>query len=71
MLFVPIDPNFDYNEIHLKLGDQILDGILLTHAHSDHTSLIQQFDVPIYVHSDDAALLFEDKYNGYSKDLFT
>lgn len=63
-----IDPNFDYNEIHLKLGDQILDGILLTHAHSDHTSLIQQFDVPIYVHSDDAALLFEDKYNGYSKD---
>ncbi|MFA7416954.1 MAG: MBL fold metallo-hydrolase [Acholeplasma sp.] len=64
-----IDPNFDYNDIISKLGDQILDGVLLTHAHSDHTSLIHQFDVPIYVHSDDAALLFEDKYNGYSKDM--
>lgn len=64
-----IDPNFDYNDIISKLGEQILDGVLLTHAHSDHTSLIHQFNVPIYVHSDDAALLFEDKYNGYSKDM--
>nr|WIF87882.1 MBL fold metallo-hydrolase [Acholeplasma laidlawii] len=63
-----IDPNINYREIESKLGDQILDGILLTHAHSDHTSLIHLFNVPIYVHSDDAALLFEDKYNGYSKD---
>lgn len=63
-----IDPNTNYGEIESKLGDQILDGILLTHAHSDHTSLIHLFNVPIYVHSDDAALLFEDKYNGYSKD---
>src|SRR5690554_700747 len=64
-----IDPNFDYNDIISKLGEQRLDGVLLTHAHSDHTSLIHQFNVPIYVHSDDAALLFEDKYNGYSKDM--
>lgn len=64
-----IDPNFDYDAIIQKLGDQILDGILLTHAHHDHVALIHQFHVPIYIHSDDAALLFEDRYNGFSNDF--
>jgi glyoxylase-like metal-dependent hydrolase (beta-lactamase superfamily II) len=63
-----IDPNYDYPAILSILGEQILDGVLITHGHSDHTSLIQNFEVPIYIHSADAALLFEDKYNGYTKD---
>ncbi|WP_084027028.1 MBL fold metallo-hydrolase [Acholeplasma granularum] len=63
-----IDPSYDYESIMMKLGDQILDGILLTHAHSDHAGLIHLFNVPIYINEMDVALLFEDKYNGFSKE---
>ena len=60
-----IDPSHNYEAISKALESKTLVGILLTHAHSDHMDLIGYFDVPIYVHSDDAYLLFEDKYNGY------
>lgn len=40
--------------------------MLITHAHDDHVDLIGDFEVPVYIHADDAHLLFEDKYNGYA-----
>ena len=60
-----IDPSHDLEAIYEALKGYKLQGILLTHAHSDHVDLIHMFDVPIYLHLDDAHLLFEDKYNGY------
>ena len=62
---VLIDPSHSYDEIIHHMGEKTLAGILLTHAHSDHVDLIGSFDVPIYMHQDDAHLLFEDQYNGY------
>lgn len=62
---VIIDPSHSYEEIMYALDGRTLIGILLTHAHSDHVDLIHMFDVPIYMHQDDAHLLFEDHYNGY------
>jgi hydroxyacylglutathione hydrolase len=61
-----IDPSHDIEAIQEALGSKKLLGILLTHAHSDHVDLIHHFDVPIYLHLDDAHLLFEDQYNGYA-----
>ncbi len=50
----------------MALSGRTLIGILITHAHNDHVELIGEFDVPIYIHLDDAHLLFEDQYNGYA-----
>ena len=61
-----VDPSFDLEEILEKVGEKEILGVLLTHAHYDHTMLINKFKSPIYVHKDDAALLFEDEYNGFS-----
>jgi glyoxylase-like metal-dependent hydrolase (beta-lactamase superfamily II) len=63
---VLIDPSHSYDDIVHQMGEKTLSGILLTHAHMDHIDLIGSFDVPIYMHADDAHLLFEDQYNGYS-----
>lgn len=60
-----IDPSHDLENIIQALGDRKLLGVLLTHAHMDHIDLIGNFNVPIYIHLDDAHLLFEDKHNGY------
>ncbi len=62
-----VDPSFDYQGIMDKLGSQMLDGILLTHGHSDHVGLIHKFHVPIYIHEADAALLFDDIHNGFDQ----
>lgn len=61
-----IDPSHDLTAIKEALSSRTLAGVLLTHAHSDHVDLIGEFDCPIYVHLDDAHLLFEDQYNGYA-----
>lgn len=61
-----IDPSHDLAQIMDAIGPHKVQGILLTHAHSDHVDLIQHFEVPIYIHKDDAYLLFEDGYNGYA-----
>lgn len=63
---VLIDPSHSLEAIIEAIGEKTLLGILLTHAHMDHVDLIGQFDVPIYIHQDDAHLLFEDQYNGYA-----
>jgi glyoxylase-like metal-dependent hydrolase (beta-lactamase superfamily II) len=60
-----IDPSHDLESILEALEGRKLEGILLTHAHMDHVDLIHMFDCPIYMHLDDAHLLFEDQYNGY------
>lgn len=60
-----IDPSAHIEDILSTLAGRQLLGILLTHAHHDHVDLIGSFEVPIYLHLDDAHLLFEDKYNGY------
>ncbi|MCF7931059.1 MAG: MBL fold metallo-hydrolase [Acholeplasmataceae bacterium] len=61
-----IDPSHDLEAMHQALSGRKLAGILLTHAHHDHVHLIGDFDAPIYLHLDDAHLLFEDQYNGYA-----
>ncbi len=61
-----IDPSHSYDDIIHAVGERSIVGVLLTHAHSDHVDLIGHFDAPIYMHSDDAHLLFEDQYNGYA-----
>lgn len=61
-----IDPSHDYEAIHQALNGRTLAGMLITHAHDDHVDLIGDFEVPVYIHADDAHLLFEDKYNGYA-----
>ena len=61
-----IDPSHSYDDIVHAIGERTLTAILLTHAHMDHIDLIGSFDVPIYLHQNDAHLLFEDQYNGYA-----
>ncbi|MCR3906415.1 MAG: MBL fold metallo-hydrolase [Tenericutes bacterium] len=61
-----IDPSHDMEEINQALSGRTLSGILITHAHHDHIDLIGEFTAPIYMHKEDAHLLFEDKYNGYA-----
>ncbi|MFA5481873.1 MAG: MBL fold metallo-hydrolase [Bacilli bacterium] len=60
-----IDPSYDLKQISEYLSDRTLVGVLLTHAHRDHIDLIGHFNVPVYIHREDAHLLFEDKHNGY------
>ncbi len=61
-----IDPSHDLNKIDDIIEHRKVLGILITHAHNDHVDLIHHYDVPIYIHKDDAHLLFEDAYNGYA-----
>jgi hydroxyacylglutathione hydrolase len=60
-----IDPSHDYESIIEKLNGRTLIGVLVTHAHDDHIDLIGEFNCPIYLHLEDAHLLFEDQHNGY------
>jgi glyoxylase-like metal-dependent hydrolase (beta-lactamase superfamily II) len=60
-----VDPASQLDEIKKEIGENRLECVILTHAHHDHIDLIGDFDVPIYIHRDDAYLLFEDQYNGY------
>ena len=61
---VVIDPSkakviLDYIEAnHLNLK-----AILLTHGHFDHIKGVKYFNVPVYIHKDDAELLREPKLN--------
>jgi hydroxyacylglutathione hydrolase len=64
---VIIDPSHALDDLLKILENKTLDAILLTHAHSDHVHLISAFQVPIYVHEQDRALLFDRDHNGYGK----
>ena len=47
-----VDPGGNYSEIEKTIKELNLEvlGILLTHAHVDHTYLIGKFNCPIYIH---------------------
>ncbi|MDY0209822.1 MAG: MBL fold metallo-hydrolase [Acholeplasma sp.] len=63
-----IDPSHSIDQIEHALQGLKLNLILLTHAHIDHTLLIDLFKVPIYMHKNDYEMLFNDEQNG-SKEL--
>ena len=65
-----IDPSHSIDQIEHALQGLKLKLILLTHAHIDHTLLIDLFKVPIYMHKNDYEMLFNDEQNG-SKELIT
>ena len=60
-----VDPGGNYSEIEKVIKDLNLEvlGILLTHAHVDHTYLIGKFNCPIYLHEKEVEIL---KYSNLS-----
>ncbi len=60
-----VDPGGNYNEIEKTIKELNLNvlGILLTHAHIDHTFLINKFNCPIYLHEKEVEIL---KYSNLS-----
>ena len=62
---VIIDPGDDLKKIK-KLIDQlnvVPKAIILTHGHYDHIGCIDDFDLPVYIHEDDAEMLFDGAKN--------
>ncbi|NBG88911.1 MBL fold metallo-hydrolase [Isachenkonia alkalipeptolytica] len=70
---VVVDPGGNSKEIHSLLMKEklTLQGILLTHAHGDHIGgiegLIQEREVPVYVHERDQYILRDADLNYSSK----
>ncbi|MBP5445711.1 MAG: MBL fold metallo-hydrolase [Acholeplasmatales bacterium] len=60
-----VDPGGNYSEIEKTIKELNLEvlGILLTHAHVDHTYLIGKFNCPIYIHEKEVEIL---KYSNLS-----
>ena len=60
-----VDPGGNYDGIEKTIKELDLEvlGILLTHAHVDHTYLIGKFNVPIYLHEKEVEIL---KYSNLS-----
>ncbi|MCR5462509.1 MAG: MBL fold metallo-hydrolase [bacterium] len=60
-----VDPGGNYSEIEKTIKELDLEvlGILLTHAHVDHTFLIGKFNCPIYLHEKEVEIL---KYSNLS-----
>ena len=54
-----VDPGGNLQEIEKTINDLKLDiiGVLLTHAHVDHTYLIGKFNCPIYLHEKEVEVL--------------
>lgn len=66
-----VDPSVSVDAIVEKLDEQgvELKGILLTHGHFDHIisidTLREKFDIPVYVHKNDACMLTDGHLNGF------
>lgn len=60
-----VDPSCNYEEIVEKISGLKLWGILLTHVHKNHISLIGRFNCPVYLHKDDYFLFIDDSLNGF------
>ena len=66
-----VDPSVSVDAIEkeLTLQNANLVGILLTHGHFDHTvsidTLRARYDIPVYIHQDDACMLTDGKLNGF------
>lgn len=66
-----IDPSVSVDAIKKALNEAKakLEGILLTHGHFDHIisidTLRESFDIPVYIHTDDACMLTDGRLNGF------
>ena len=62
---VIIDPGADYKKIKKYLDTKGLIPIFIinTHGHADHIMADNQFNLPIYIHKDDAEFLFDSDRN--------
>lgn len=61
-----IDPGFEKERVldYMSKNNLNLKGVLLTHAHFDHTGAID-LDVPVYIHTDELEFLADEYLNGY------
>lgn len=57
-----IDPTIDLDK-KLDIDKYNIVAILLTHGHIDHIKCVNMFDVPIYIHSDEAEFLSNNTLN--------
>ena len=69
-----VDPGGNYDELIKTIKDDNLEviGILLTHAHVDHTFLIGKFSCPIYLHEKEVDVLRYSNislYDSFSLDM--
>ena len=69
-----VDPGGNYSEIEKTIKELNLEvlGILLTHAHMDHTFLIGKFNCPIYIHEKEVEVLRYSSlslYDSFSLDM--
>ncbi len=69
-----VDPGGNYSEIEKTIKELNLEvlGILLTHAHVDHTFLIGKFNTPIYIHEKEVEVLRYSSlslYDSFSLDM--
>ena len=68
---IVIDPSVSIDAIEKRLAEQnaTLIGALLTHGHFDHIvsidTLRERYDVPVYIHSNDACMLTDGNLNGF------
>ena len=68
---IVVDPSVSINAIEKELNNQnaSLVGVLLTHGHFDHIVSIdtirERFNVPVYIHENDACMLTDGKLNGF------
>ena len=66
-----VDPSVSVDALLTALTEQnaVLDGILLTHGHFDHTvsidTLRKQVAVPLYIHENDAEMLSDGHKSAY------
>lgn len=60
-----IDPGDDFDKIKAYLDGNSYepDFVLLTHGHADHIKEAQKFNVPVFIHKDDAKCLYDASYN--------
>ncbi len=69
-----VDPGGNYAEIEKCINELNLTilGVLLTHAHVDHTYLIDKFNYPIYLHEKEVEVLRYSNislYDSFSLDM--
>ncbi len=62
---VIIDPGDDIAKIKLAIEQEKLKvkAVILTHGHYDHIGCLDDFDLPVYIHSDDAEMLTDNTKN--------